>query len=360
MSELEKLQRSEYQEKRKKQITKKSVILLVLVAALLISCVATNRLSQNTFVTYTESGKADYQVYLNNNEFYTEEFLDENHAYVAALIDEITATLSYDMNVNSSKASFDYSYYVDAKVEVLDKDSGAPLYDPVYEILPETTETGSGKTLSISQPVTVDYGKYNLEAAEFVSEYDLSGTNSTLIVTLHVNVLSDCPDYANAEQGNYNVELRIPLNKTTLKITTSTTVPETESKVLACNNGGATIFAILSVVLGIATLVCAIMLVLYILRTRDCHIDYARRVGKILSSYKSYIQRINNPFDAASYQILNVATFPELLEIRDTLQMPILMYEDEDKTYSEFVIPASNGLLYRHEISVEVGAYETV
>ena len=360
MSELEKLQRAEYQENRKKQITKKSVILLVLVAALLISCVVTNRLSQNTFVTYTESGKADYQVYLNNNEFYAEEFLDENHAYVSALINEITATLSYDMNVNSSKASYEYSYFVDAKVEVLDKDSGAPLYDPVYEIVPVTTETGTGKTLSISQPVTVDYSKYNLEAAEFVSEYDLSGTNSTLIVTLHVNVLSDCPDYADAEQGNYNVELRIPLNKTTLKITTSTTVPETESKVLACNNRGAILFKIISVILAISAAVWGVLLVLCILRTRDRHIDYARRVGKILSSYKSYIQKINNPFDASGYQVLNVDTFPELLEIRDTLQMPILMYEDEDKTYSEFIIAASNGLLYRHEISVVVGVYEAV
>ena len=62
----------------------------------------------------------------------------------------------------------------------------------------------------------------------------------------------------------------------------------------------------------------------------------------------------------SGYQVLNVDTFPELLEIRDTLQMPILMYEDEDKTCSEFVIAASNGLLYRFEVSVEVGSYEVV
>lgn len=360
MSELEKQQRSEYQENRKKQITKRSVIILILTAALLISCVVTNRLSQNTFVTYTENGAADYQVYLNNNEFYSEEYLDANHAYVAALIDEITATLSYDMAVNSSKASYEYSYYVDAKLEVQDKDSGAPLFDPVYEIVPEKTETGSGKTLSISENVSIDYHKYNNLAREYVAEYDLSGTNSTLIVTLHVNVLSDCPDYANAEQGNYNVELHIPLNKTTLKITSSTTVPQTESKVLACNNGGAVFFKLLSVGLGIADAVMAVLLVLYILRTRDCHIDYSRKVKKILSSYKSYIQRINNPFDVSGYQLLEVNTFPELLEIRDTLQMPILMFENGDQTCCEFMIPTANGLLYRHEISVEVGRYEMV
>ena len=360
MSELEKLERAEYQEKRKKQITRKSILVLILTVALLISCVTANRLSQNTFVTYTENGKADYQVYLNNNEYYSEEYLDADHAYVSVLIDEIKANLSYDMNVNSSKASYEYSYYVDARLEVQDKDSGAPLFDPVYELIPEKTETGSGKTLSISENVAIDYHKYNNLAREYVTEYDLTGTNSTLIVTLHVNVLSDCPDYANAEQGNYNVELRIPLNKTTLKIESSTTVPQTESKVLACNNGGAIIFKILSVVIGIADLVCIAALALYILRTRDRHIDYARRVKKILSSYKSYIQKINNPFDVSGYQLLEVNTFPELLEIRDTLQMPILMYEDEDQTCCEFMIPTANGLLYRYEVSVTVGAYEAV
>ena len=360
MSELEKLQRDVYQKNRNREITKRSVIALVLIVALVISGITANRLSQNTFVTYTENGKADYQVYLNNNEFYTEDYLDASHAYVSALIDEITATLSYDMNVNSNKASYEYSYFVDAKLEIQDKDSGAPLFDPTYELVAEKTMTGSGKTLSISEPVTIDYHKYNELARQYVAEYDLSGTNSTLIVTLHVNVLSDCPDYANAEQGNYNVELRIPLNKTTLKITTSTTVPETESKVLACNNRGALVFKVLTAVLAVAVLIWGVLLVLYVIRTRDRHIDYARRVGKILSSYKSYIQKINNPFDASGYQVLNVDTFPELLEIRDTLQMPILMHENEDKTCSEFVIPAANGLLYRFEISVVVGIYEAV
>ena len=360
MSELEKLQRAQYQENRNKQITKRSVIALVLIVALIFSGITANSLSQSTFVTYTETGKADYQVYLNSNEFYTEEYLDASHAYVSALIDEITATLSYDMNVNSAMASYDYSWFVDARLEILDKDSGAPLFDPTYELVAEKTATGTGKTLSISEPVIIDYHKYNDLARQYVTEYDLSGTSSTLVVTLHVNVLSDCPDYANAEQGNYNVELRLPLNKTTLKITTSTTVPTSESKVLACNNRGAIVFKLLTAALAIAALVWGVLLVLYILRTRDCHIDYARRVAKLLSSYKSYIQKINNPFDVSGYQILNVDTFPELLEIRDTLQMPILMYENSDQTCSEFLIAAPNGLLYRYEISVEVGTYEIV
>lgn len=360
MSELEKQQRDVYQEKRNKEITKRSIIAVILIGVLIFSAAAANCLSQNTFVTYTETGKADYQVYLNNNEFYSEDYLDESHAYVSALIDEITATLSYDMNVNSSKASYEYSYFVDARVEIQDKDSGAPLFDPAYELVEEKNMSGSGKILSISEPVTIDYQKYNDLARQYVMEYGLTGTNSTLIVTLHVNVLSDCPDYANAEHGNYNVELRIPLNKTTLKITTSTTVPETESKVLACNNSGAIIFKVLTVAMAVAALVWGILLLRYVLRTRDCHIDYARRVSKILSSYKSYIQKINNSFDTSGYQVLNVDTFPELLEIRDTLQMPILMFENEDKTCSEFVIAACNGLLYRFEISVEVGSYEVV
>lgn len=42
-----------------------------------------------------------------------------------------------------------------------------------------------------------------------------------------------------------------------------------------------------------------------------------------------------------------------MLEIRDTIQMPILMYENDDRTCTSFMIPASQNFLYIFEIKVE-------
>ena len=42
-----------------------------------------------------------------------------------------------------------------------------------------------------------------------------------------------------------------------------------------------------------------------------------------------------------------------MLEIRDTIQAPILMYENEDKTCAKFMIPTDSKLLYVYKIEVE-------
>ena len=54
------------------------------------------------------------------------------------------------------------------------------------------------------------------------------------------------------------------------------------------------------------------------------------------------------------FQIV-VDAFDEMLEIRDTIQAPILMFENEDKTCAKFMIPTDSKLLYLYEIKVVAG-----
>jgi hypothetical protein len=58
-------------------------------------------------------------------------------------------------------------------------------------------------------------------------------------------------------------------------------------------------------------------------------------------------------FDTHGYQRILVDTFDEMLEIRDTIQAPILMFENEDKTCAKFIIPTDSKLLYLYEIKIE-------
>ena len=357
MSETEKKQRAEYQQHRTRQIYIRSIILVVLAAAVLLSGVYAGRLSRNAYVTYTESGSADYQVYINENKFYSEEYLDKDHAYISMLTDQIHAQLSYTMQA-ASRAEYTYSYYVDARLRVQDADSNAPLFDPVQTLVEPQSGTSTERTLKIEQAVQLDYQQYDTLAREFVQTYQLDNPRCDLLVTLHVNVDGTCPNVT-ADQGNYEVSLTIPLNKTTLKIETNTSVPQAEAKVMACSKEGAVLMGILCAALGAVLAVWAVWLVVYIVRTRDRHINYSRQVKKILSSYKSYIQCIKDPLDTAGCQVLRVESFTELLEIRDTVQMPILMHEDEDRTCARFTIPSGAGFIYAYEVTV-AGVPETV
>ena len=103
---------------------------------------------------------------------------------------------------------------------------------------------------------------------------------------------------------------------------------------------------------GVAAFV-GLVLLAFVLVTRDRNINYAIQVHKILSAYKSYIQKIRTPMDTASYEVLEVDSFREMLEIRDTTSSPVLMYENEDRTRCEFYIPTDSRLLYCFAIQVE-------
>jgi hypothetical protein len=167
-------------------------------------------------------------------------------------------------------------------------------------------------------------------------------------------VLSDCEAFSSSAVDTYTSELRIPLTTKTVNIKMTSAIPDEEAKMIACTRGvGSEAFKTTAIVLGIIDgLVIAFMLAfIYLTRTPD--ITYTARVKKILSQYKSYIQRINNMFEIGGYQVIMVDTFDEMLEIRDTIQAPILMNENADKTCTKFIIPTDSKLLYVYTVSVE-------
>jgi hypothetical protein len=58
-------------------------------------------------------------------------------------------------------------------------------------------------------------------------------------------------------------------------------------------------------------------------------------------------------FDVSGYQVVPIKTFKEMLNIRDTIQSPILMFENVDQTVTEFIIPTNTQILYMFEIKVD-------
>ena len=72
-----------------------------------------------------------------------------------------------------------------------------------------------------------------------------------------------------------------------------------------------------------------VKLVIFIKDTKDEKAVYNMRLRKIMSNYGSYIQKLNNEFDFEGYQILEIKSFEDLLQIKETLSKPILVTEKE-------------------------------
>ena len=353
MSELEKIKRDEYQRKRKKLIWIQTVIVGILTLATIITSTLFISNNKNAYVGYTEEGKVIYRAYLADNDFYEEEYLNGSHAYVASLINKMTADFSYDVKMQIDNVDFQYTYKIDAQLIVKDKASKTKIYDSFYEVLYEETSHSSGDELNVKKLVEFDYQKFNKKADEFNRTYNLKNTENILLVKMTINVIGMCESFQNDNQDVYMITLSLPLMQTVVSPSVSATVPTGEQKIIVKDLSSFENLKISAIVLGCLDLLAIIILVLYILLSIDKHIDYARKVKKLVSNYDSYIQQILTPFDFSSYQVLKINSFKGLLEIRDTVQSPLLMYENEDQTCSQFFITTAEKVLYLYEIEVE-------
>lgn len=355
MSEKEKKRRQGYRKNREKWIFTQTVIVVVMTLAVLISALVAYQLEKTYYIGYREGGNIDYNVFLKDNDFYEEDYLEKDQSYVASLIDKIIADFSYEIMMDTEDVNYRYSYTIKSRLEIIDNTSDVAIYNPEYELVNVQNKTqNSSNRLVINEIVVLNYDQYNTLAGKFLSTYDLTNTTSNIVVTLEVDVLSDCNAFSGSSADTYFSELRIPLTTKTVNIKMTSTVPDAEAKMIACTRGaGSEVFKTTAIVLGVVDVILLLVLIAFIYLTRTEDITYTARVKKIVSQYKSYIQRIKNVFDTSPYQVIYVNTFDEMLEIRDTIQAPILLHENEDKTCAKFIIPTDNKLLYLFEIKVE-------
>ena len=312
-------------------------------------------MNRTYFIEYTENANLDYKVFLKDNEFYDEEYIGSGHSYVSSLIEKVNADFVYNLDLNAEKVKFDYTYKVYAQLIIASTDTGDHIYDPIYDIVPETKETSKkGNNLNIKESVAIDYSKYNALAQEFIDAYGLKRTTSTLVVTMAVNVLSSCDELTDSNDNSYFISLHIPLVEDYFSMFTTSTNNESDTKVLACRGPvSQNLFLIVSIVMILIAVLQVAALIFFVYITRNEDVNYTNKVRKLLSSYRSFIQQMEGEFDSTGYQTVPIKTFNEMLSIRDIIQSPILMFENLDQTMTEFLIPTNTKILYTYCIKVE-------
>ena len=355
MSEAERKKRQDYKANRKKWILIQAIALAVLCVIALGSYYLFDKMSEEYFIEYTENGSIDYKVQYKENSFFEEDWIDAGQSYVSSLVNGIDTTFKYKLNMGASNVAFDYSYDVIAQLVISDKKTGDHIFDPMDELLAEKTKSVNGsRGFTVNENVNVDFAKYNSLAYSFIAAYGLKNATAMLVVSMNVNVVSKCDSFSNNNVNSYTISMNVPLLEENFSIHSTASAPSGETKVLACN-GTASQKALLIVAIVAAALafILAIVLVVFIYVTRNEHINYDIKIKKILNSYRSFIQEIEGEFDTEGYQIVPIKTFVEMLGIRDTIQSPVLMWQNRDETMTQFFIPTQTKLLYVFEIKVE-------
>ena len=356
MSELEIKRRQEYKRNRKKWM----LIQLAAIALLLVISLGTllgyNRVNRTHYITYSENGDINYQIHYIENEFFDEEWISKDQSYISSLTDGINATFKYNFIADSSDMNYTYSYSINAKLSITSKDTGAPYYTVEEVISPEKTLFGTSETgAKIEETVFIDYAKFDAIAREFENTYGLDESAvSTLVVTMNVRTVTVNQKFDEETTQVYSTSLNVPMAEETFAITRTSGAPELGGGILEYKSvaNKAVLFIIGIVAISLAAL-GAIALVVFMYLTRNEDVTYAAKIRKILKSYGSYIQRINGEFDSEGYQVVMIKTFVEMLGIRDTIQSPILAFENKDETMTSFLIPTNTKILYVFEIKVD-------
>ena len=353
MSEAEKRRRQAYRLGRKKWIRLQLLILAGILFLSLVFSVLYQVFNRATYIPYMEKSDVDYRVLLKENNFYDKPYAEEGKAYVTALIDKVETNFAYQMLMSANNVHFEYAYRIDAVLKVSDK-SGAVIFEQTDALLPEVRKAEVGDHLLIGEFVSVDYAKYNDLAQEFTGFYELENTKSTLLLEMHISVIGACEDFSDDTNNQYVVALNVPLADKTVTMSVSSSVEEGDNFILACESETVkNVFLVLMIIFWILVVLGGGFIVVFVIITRNDDINYEINVNRILKSYRSFIQKLTNHFDDTGYRVLMLSTFTEMLEIRDTIQAPVLMDENDDKTCTRFLVPTNSNILYVFEIKAE-------
>ena len=328
----------------------------ILVVLLLITSLSLT-IKKTYKINYSDSSDLDYKVYLKENDYFDAKYLGKQKQYISTLIDYVDADFSYKFS-SDDDIDIDYEYYILASLNVTNTD-GKIIYDKKEYLLSTKKVSSENNSLSVKENVIIDYGKYNDLAKRFIDTYGLTA-NANLVVSLNVDVKGTKSEFDRTISDTGVITLTIPLTTKTVDISMDYELSNNKNAVLQYSEAiiknkalftGGVIFIIIDI-LGIVAIVT------YIVMTRDEKESYRVALNKILRDNERYIsetvitERVEDMLKTRSLRIEVVKSFEALMDIRDSLNKPILYHEEKLGEEAVFYI-ISERIGYIYIMSVE-------
>ena len=302
------------------------------------------------YISYNENSKVDYKVYLKENDFYKEEYLNKDQGYISNLIKYISTDFDYYIKF-SKEANFKYSYRISAEVDVKDEKSDSNIYHFSEDLVTKSDIVGN-KSLDFDKKIDINYDEYNDKIRKFKDIYDLNNSISTLNINLYIAIDNIDDTSLNINEKKVS-SITIPLTERTVSIDINNEIIQDNINKMVINKvHNHNWILLISLIFLLFSVVYTIYLIIYSRRTRTAQMIYEKEIKSIMNNYDSYIQKISGTYDIGTSQVLKIESFNDMLEIRDTLKQPILMLENEKKNGTFFIIPATNSIIYTYALRV--------
>lgn len=292
---------------------------------------------------YQVSGEIDYKVYLKDNDYYQEKFLELGMQYIASLISLVRADFDYTLTADES-VDANYEYEIVAEAKATDRsDKTKVLYERQDVLKKAKIVPIKGGEIKVTDSVDIDYDKYNNYMRTFRNDF---GIAANCFLNLKMIVKVD-----GAIKTEDMLVMNIPLSDQTVDIAIDTKAINREEKV---GEEVKSVYIknlpllIVGIVIALASL-GLIVIIIYFYKTRYDDNLYEKALHKILKEYDTYIVNANETlYELAN--VMRVESFKELLDASQAENSPIVFLEVVPGEKSYFVVNGAN-TTYRYTLS---------
>lgn len=327
-----------------------SILIILFILTALLSYVFINKsvvIQEEKNVFYEEYGTPDYKVYLKNNIYYDEEYLEKNMSYIANLIDYISIDYNYKFT-SDTLLSGEYYYKISADLEITNPLDNSLYYSKNYLLLDEKRFTiENQKEYTIHENIKINYDNYNSLANSFKSSYGIN-VESKLKVYLEIHRRIEEESVNNSKiNGDGKINLIIPLSEKAINIKMDSLEIRNQKVILSLSDYK--IDDIKYLILSLISLIIAI--VMFVIITKKLWFlqyksnPYDKLLKKILRQYDRLIVNTNSMPNIKNYNVTKVDDFLELLDAKDNLHKPIYYYEVTPHQKCYFFIKNDNDLI---------------
>ena len=334
-------------QKIRRDFKRAKIIALILIILLSVSgiiyLIYGNYFNDNVVVYNDLNNKFSYSYNINTkpNEFvnYSEE--RDYTAYITNLIENLDINFNYRFEDTSGKKSdIRYKYNITGKLlGYYNKNSEEQkIIEKEYVLIP-TKENGlKGSTFGIDEKFKVDIGPLNQLINDFKTSQDMT-ISSVYDIILNVEV-----EGVSKEKITYSKMISIEIGSKTTKIVGDNNVTEkitVDSSAITEPISVGRDKIVFIVILSIIICISIIRIIYLLFFTEELIViknEYKAMINEIIRSCQDKIVVVNNLPEYENKHIIEVDYIEELVKLSEELYKPILCYENDEETVTQFIV----------------------
>lgn len=329
-----------------------STVILFLGIILIFKSIKLEPEKKELLYSYNLNKNVNYEVQLNESEFFENNNLDMNKTYISSLVNKINMDFRYTLSGNK-KSDTKYMYQVIAVTDVKYAGNSGDTEGTIWskqDVLLEPKEAEiSSSAINITDNFDIDFASYNEEVKKFKEEFRFP-----IKATLQIKLIIKCDmnvqgvDDAVVESSIMNVNMDLAQDVFSIeKEFKDSETKEIYKTTKASKNVNKPLL-----IIGTLLVIAAILIMLEAIRKSikfSKRSDYAIALNRILKNYGDIVAEIVSPVEIDNLNIIEVKNFDQLLDIEEEIRMPILFYETIPNEQGEFIIICDN-MAYRYVI----------